>query len=119
MPNNKPVNKIIQPEVKLEPEIIDEKKVQYSSFDSYVRFIVFLMLLGILYIAYTNRAENTRRKIHKYQQELKELKWRYAESHARLMKHTQQAHIAQKADTLGLKMLQSPPIQLIVNPKEK
>ncbi|MCS7029458.1 MAG: FtsL-like putative cell division protein [Bacteroidia bacterium] len=116
---NKPINKIIKNEIKLEPEIIDDKKVQYSSFDSYVKFIVFLMLIGILYIAYTNRAENTRRKIHKYQQELKELKWRYAESHAKLMKHTQQAHIAQKAETLGLKMLQAPPIQLIVQPKEK
>ncbi|MCS7075373.1 MAG: FtsL-like putative cell division protein [Bacteroidia bacterium] len=115
---NKPINRIIKNEVKLEPEIIDEKKVQYPSFDSYVKFIVFLMLLGILYIAYTNRAENTRRKIHKYQQDLKELKWRYAESHAKLMKHTQQAHIAQKADTLGLKMLQTPPTQIVVQIKK-
>lgn len=115
----KATNKIVHPIVDLEPEFIDNKTIQYPPFEKYVWFVVFLVFIGIIYIAYTNRAENTRRKINKYQQELKELKWRYAESHSQLMRQTKQSEVAQKADTLGLKILTSPPIQLVVESNKK
>jgi len=77
-------------------------------------FAAFLALLGLVYISNRHLAERTVRKIDRLGREVKELSWDYKSLSAELMKLTTQTEIAKRADSLGLRERQEPPIKLEV-----
>jgi hypothetical protein len=94
----------------------------YMSSVTFVRlvpFIGFVGFLAIMYIANRHYAERNIRKIDKISREVKELSWDYKSLSAELMKMTTQSEIAKKAEIIGLKERNTPPMKIIVEQQTK
>ncbi len=94
----------------------------YMSSITFVRlvpFIGFVGFLAIMYIANRHYAERNIRKIDKISREVKELSWDYKSLSAELMKMTTQSEIAKKAEIIGLKERNTPPMKIIVEHQTK
>ena len=81
-------------------------------------FIIFLCVLVMIYIANSHMAMKNIRRIDNLNKEVKELNWEYKSLKAELMFKSKLTEVADKVDTLGLKVLIEPPKKIIVNSNE-
>ena len=77
-------------------------------------FVLFVAFLGMLYIGNRHMSEQTLRNIDKINKEVKELSWEYKSSKAELAFKSTLTEVAKRADTLGIKTAEQPPIKITV-----
>ncbi|WP_185863464.1 FtsL-like putative cell division protein [Blattabacterium cuenoti] len=76
-------------------------------------FIVFITILSLISITSSHMMDRKIRKITKISEEIKELKSEYADIHSKCMK-MQLASFIRKKLVNGLKYLESPPYELVI-----
>ncbi|MEL6674901.1 MAG: FtsL-like putative cell division protein [Bacteroidota bacterium] len=90
-----------------------KKGLSIRNVDGYLRFMIFLTMIGMAYIWNSHIAERQIDDMETYRQEVKELKSQYLLEQATLSAGTRFSEIKPMADTLGLKPLGEPPLQLV------
>ena len=90
-----------------------------SAFSNW-KFILFLTILSLISITSSHLMDRKIRKINEINEEIKELKSEYADIHSKCMKMQLSSFIKKKLVN-GLKHLEEPPYELIIeeNQKEK
>lgn len=92
-----------------------EGSVTKESATDMLPFIIFLCFLGMVYIANSHMAMKNVRSISQLSKDVKDLNYEYKSLKADLMFKSKLTAIAEKVDTLGLKVLVEPPKRLLVN----
>ena len=70
----------------------------------YIRYVVFLVVIGLAYIWNSHSADKQIRRASQLKKELQQAKAEYKTMHARMSAGTRRPVIAEKVDTLGLRI---------------
>jgi len=82
-------------------------------------FLVMITLLGVLYIFNSNYADKMVIHINTTKKEIKELRYNYINTKARLMQGTRQSELVYRLEARGIKESKIPPRKIIVGDSEE
>ncbi len=77
-----------------------------------IPYFLFLSLLAVVYIYNGHYSDNTVKDINKTSRELKELQYEYKSLKSEVMFRSKQSELAKAVESLGLKELVQPPLEL-------
>ena len=79
----------------------------------YLRYLIFIVCIGLVYVWNSHYAEKQLKREDDLKREISEAKAEFRTIHARLSSGTRKSVISAKVDTLGLKVLDTPPYKLV------
>lgn len=77
-------------------------------------FLVIITLMGVFYIFNSNYADKMVIRINKTKKEIKELRYNYINTKAKLMQGTRQSELVYRLEARGIKESKIPPRKIIV-----
>jgi Bacteriodetes cell division protein (FtsL-like) len=92
----------------------EEKKIRTGQgsaweVDRYIRYLMFIVAIGIVYVWNSHLAETQLRQAAKLEKEIIEARADYKTMQAKLSSGTLKSALAEKVDTVGLKVLHDHP----------